>query len=405
MRIILKSATILLFCIIAFTACDDDSIFYAKVKTANGITTVSGIRAGGLERAFFIGLGSVKHLVINDTIDSRDFQTIRDEMPKLAVLDLSNATIAAYNGSDGCGGSRVYHYNANEIPDFAFYNPATSQGKKSLTTIIFPPSIKSIRDYAFNDTGLSGALKIPATVRDTIGKNAFSFCTGLTSIDLSSVAYIGESAFQSCSNLSGALVIPDSVFDIMPNAFSYCEKISSVSISKTVNSIGNTTFLDCGGNFTISAENTNYSAADGVLYNADKSVIIRFPQTKSGNYALAETVGDIAPYSFSNCRAVSKITLPAATFIIEDYAFSECSSLTEINIPEAVFYIGNFAFLNCLTLTRIYAKPSTPIDLAESLSAFSGVNTSNCVLYVPIGSKSKYANALGWSSFSKIVEN
>lgn len=405
MRSMLKSAIALLFCITAFTACDDDSIFYAKVKTANGITTVSGIRAGGLERAFLIGLGSVKHLVINDTIDSRDFQTMRDEMTNLAVLDLSNATIVAYNGSDGCAGSRVYHYSANAIPEFAFYNPTTSQGKKSLTTVIFATSIKSIRDYAFNDTGLSGTLNIPASVSDTIGKNAFSFCVGLTAVNLSATSYIGESAFQACRNLAGALVIPDSVFEIKPWAFAYCEKINSISISKTVNSIGNTTFLNCGGSFTVSAENTNYSALDGVLFNADKSTIVRFPYTKSGNYTLPETVGDIAPYSFANCGAVSKVTLPAGAFIIEDYAFSECTSLTEINIPEAVFYLGNSAFLDCSSLTRIYAKPTMPIDLTETLSAFSGVNKSNCTLYVPFGSKSNYANAVGWSGFSKIVEN
>jgi hypothetical protein len=405
MRNILKSAIAILFCITAFTACDDDSIFHAKVKTANGITTVSDIRSGGLKRAFLIGLSTVKHLVINDTIDSRDFQAMRDDMPNLAVLDLSNATIAAYNGSEGSGGSRVYHYSADAIPEFAFYNPFTSQGKKSLTTIIFPKSVKSIRDYAFNSTGLSGTITIPPSVHDTIGKNAFSFCEGLTTINLSSASYIGESAFQACSNLTGALIIPDSVFEIKPWAFAYCDKISSISISKTVNVIGNTAFINCGGNFTVNTENADYSALDGVLFNADKSTIIRFPTTKSGNYTLPETVGSIAPYAFSGCNAVSKIILPAAAFIIEDYAFSECAALSEINIPEGMFYIGRFAFLSCTTLSRIYAKPTTPIDLTESLSAFSGVNTANCTLYVPIGSKSSYANAVGWSSFSKIVEN
>jgi hypothetical protein len=401
----LKSAIALLLIISAFTACDDDSIFYAKVKTAKGITNVSGIRAGGLKRAFFIGISTVKHLVINDTIDSRDFKTMRDEMPNLAVIDLSNATIVAYNGSEGCAGSRVYHYAANAIPEFAFYNPFTSLGKKSLTTIILPTSLKSIKDYAFNSTGLSGTLNIPSSVRDTIGKNAFSFCEGLTAVNLSAVSYIGESAFQACTGLAGILVIPDSVFEIKPWAFAYCEKISSISISKTVNSIGITTFLNSGGSFIVSDENTNYSALDGVLFNTDKSTIVRFPFTKSGDYTLPETVGDIAPYSFANCSAVSKVTLPSGAFIIEDYAFSECKSLNEINIPEGVFYIGQNAFLNCSSLTRIYARPTIPVDLTESLSAFSGVNMSNCTLYVPVGSKSSYINALGWSSFSKIVEN
>ena len=400
-----KYLFITILSIATFTACDDDSIFHAKVKTANGITTVSDIRAGGLKRAFLIGLGSVKHLVINDTIDSRDFQTMRDDMPNLAVLDLSNATIVSYNGSEGSAGSRVYHYSADAIPEFAFYNPFTSLGKKNLTTIILPESLKSIRDYAFNSTGLSGTLNIPASVRDTIGKNAFSFCEDLTAINLPSVGYIGESAFQACSNLAGALVIPDSVFKIKPFAFAYCEKISSISISKTVNSIGNTTFLNCGGSFTVNAENLDFSAINGVLFNGDKSTIVRFPFYKSGIYTLPETVGDIAPYSFANCSAVIKVTLPEGTFIIEDYAFSECKALTEINIPEAVFYIGKNAFQNCSSLTKIYAKPISPIDISETLSAFSGVNTSKCTLYVPIGSKSSYANAVGWSSFSKIVEN
>ncbi len=405
MRNLFRYLIFIILCFATFAACDDDSIFHAKVKTANGITTVSDIRAGGLERAFLIGLGSVKHLVINDTIDSRDFQTMRDEMTSLAILDLSNATIAAYNGYEGTGGSRVYRYSADAIPEFAFYNPATSQGKKSLTTVIFPKSLKSIRDYAFNSTGLSGALMLPASVRDTIGKNAFAFCENLTALNLSSVKYIGESAFQACSNLSGALVIPDSVFVLKPWAFAYCEKINSISISKTVNSIGNTTFINCGGNFTVNAESTDYSAQDGVLFNADKSTIVRFPTSKSGTYTMPEAVGDIAPYSFANCGAVSKVTLPATAYIIEDYAFSECRALTEINIPEAVFYIGQYAFSNCSSLTRIYARPTTPIDLTETLSAFSGVNKSYCTLYVPVGSKTGYANATGWSSFNKIVEN
>lgn len=397
--------SILIFCIAAFTACDDDSIFHAKVKTSNGITTVSDIRVGGLERAFLIGLSSVKHLVINDTIDSRDFQTMRDEMTNLEVLDLSNATIAAYIGSEGSGGSRVYHYAADAIPEFAFYNPFTSLGKKSLTTIIFPKSLKSIRDYAFNSTGLSGTLSLPPSVHDTIAKNAFAFCEGLTAINLSSAKYIGESAFQACTNLTGAIIIPDSVFEIKPWAFAYCEKINSISISKTVNSIGNTAFLSCGGNFTVTAGNADFSAQDGILFNADKSTIIRFPTSKSGTYTMPETVGDIAPYSFANCAAVSKVTLATGAFIIEDYAFSECTALTETNIPEGVFYIGRYAYQNCSSLTRIYAKPATPVDLTESLSAFSGVNKSNCTLYVPVGSKASYANATGWSSFNKIVEN
>ena len=128
------TTTILLALILAFTACNDDSIFSSKVTTANGVTTVSGFRTGFLDKALFLRLSAVTHLVINDTIDSRDFATMRDNMPNLSVLDLSNATIAAYNGTEGSAGLRVYYYSANAIPEFAFYNPETSYGKFKLST-------------------------------------------------------------------------------------------------------------------------------------------------------------------------------------------------------------------------------------------------------------------------------
>ena len=35
---------------------------------------------------------------------------------------------------------------------------------------------------------------------------------------------------------------------------------------------------------------------------------------------------------------------------------------------------------------------------------FSGVDTENCILYVPLGSMSDYMNADGWKDFKNIVE-
>lgn len=40
----------------------------------------------------------------------------------------------------------------------------------------------------------TGDYTVPASVK-TIGENAFAFCDGLTSIDLTSVTKIGENAF------------------------------------------------------------------------------------------------------------------------------------------------------------------------------------------------------------------
>ena len=65
-------------------------------------------------------LGTVTNLTVTGTIDARDFKTMRDNMPLLAVLDLSGVTIAAYTGPDGTHPSGGL-YPENEIPGRAFY--------------------------------------------------------------------------------------------------------------------------------------------------------------------------------------------------------------------------------------------------------------------------------------------
>jgi hypothetical protein len=359
MKNLLFSIILFLFCITTFVSCDEDSIFTSKAKTVNGITTVSGIRPGGLEKALFLCLGSVTHLVINDTIDSRDFETMRDHMPNLSVLDLSNATIAAYNGYEGTAETRVYRYPANAIPEFAFYNPFTSIGNKSLNSIKLPKSITSIRDFAFNRCkGLKGTLVIPASVRDTIGRSAFSFCENLTNINLASTSYIGESAFQGCSSLSGLLIIPDSVFSIKSWAFANCDKTNSISISGTVGDIGTNAFYGCGALFTVNSSNAAFSSSDGVLFDFDKFTLIQFPKSKTGNYEIPSTVGVIGAYSFANCTGLTSVTMPSGTFSIENYAFSGCSGLIgAFKISSGVSSIGQNVFDECPNISSFEIAP------------------------------------------------
>lgn len=355
----LSISILLLIFITTFISCNDDSIFNSKVKTVNGITTVSGIRPGGLEKALFLRLSSVSHLVISDTIDSRDFATMRDLMPNLTDIDLSNATIAAYNGFEGTAGTSNYYYPANAIPEFAFYSPVTSYSKLKLKSFLFPKSIKSIRDFAFNHcSGLTGTLNIPASVIDTIGRSAFSFCDGLTAIKLSAVSYIGESAFQNCSNLTGTLVIPDSVFIINDWAFSYCDKINVVKIPKTDTIIGVSAFNGCSGQFTVDAKNTAFSSMDGVLFNSDKSVLIQFPTSKTGVYSIPSVVGEIGTFAFANCTGLTSVIIPTTTYSIGSYAFSGCSGLVgTFPISSGISFIGRNVFIGCSGITSFNIAP------------------------------------------------
>src|SRR5665647_100589 len=87
---------------------------------------------------------TITNLTITGTIDARDFKTMRDNMPALAVLNISGVTISAYTGTEGTMGTSNTVYPVNTVPANSFLNKSTMQAKTSLTSIVFPSSITSI---------------------------------------------------------------------------------------------------------------------------------------------------------------------------------------------------------------------------------------------------------------------
>ena len=83
------------------------------------------------------------------------------------------------------------------------------------------------------DKKASGALTIPATIEGkpvtSIGRAAFSLCTGLTSITIpDSVTSIGRYAFRSCTSLTN-ITIGNGVTSIGKWAFANCTSLTAVT--------------------------------------------------------------------------------------------------------------------------------------------------------------------------------
>ena len=151
-KILFKLSTAILL-IISLSGCGDTDVFSFVNKT------VVIDKAGGLANALSLtNLAAINTLKISGKMDSRDFKTIRDHMKELKELDLSNVTIEPYNGFEGTGGTEIYEYQANYIPNYAFYNPQSVSSLTSLNKITFPQNLK------------------------IIGSSAFVGCTGLTSL-------------------------------------------------------------------------------------------------------------------------------------------------------------------------------------------------------------------------------
>ena len=128
--------------------------------------------------------------------------------------------------------------------DGIFYNLNTSNKTAEVT----------YRGSAYNSYSneYTGNIIIPERVScngtiysvTSIGYDAFSGCTGLTSVTISnSVTSIGGAAFQGCTGLT-SITIPNSVTSIGSSVFVSCTRLTSITIPNSVTSIGYDAFYN-----------------------------------------------------------------------------------------------------------------------------------------------------------------
>ena len=314
-------------------------------------------------------------------------------------------------------------YACSGLTSVSIPNSVTSIGEEAfsgcsgLTSITIPNSVTSIGDGVFDycsgltsidvasenthyssidgvlynyaqDTlircpGAKTSVTIPNSVT-SIGRHAFDYCSGLTSIDVasgnthysstdgvlynyaqdtlilcpkakssvnipSSVTFIGAWAFYACSGLT-SITIPNSVTYIGYGAFYGCSGLTSVIIGNSVTYIGMSAFYDCSSlaSINVASGNTHYSSTDGVLYNYAQDTLILCPEAKSS-----------------------------------------------VNIPSSVTFIGAWAFYACSGLTSIKCLASIPPSIGNN--SFQNISDT-CLLTVPCGSLEAYTTS-DWNTY------
>lgn len=150
--------------------------------------------------------------------------------------------------------------------------------------------------------------------------------------------------------------LPNNLKTIPDALFWGCNNLTSITIPKNVMTIGERVFNTCSSLTQINVDNENeyFCSENGILFNKDKTTIIRYPEGKKDvSYSIPESVTSIKNGAFDGCSNLTNIVIPEGVTSIEDYAFGGCSSLTNIVIPESVTSIGNYAFYNCRALAEI----------------------------------------------------
>jgi len=186
----------------------------------------------------------------------------------------------------------------------------------------------------------------------------FQGCAVLTSIKLpQTLKAIGNELFADCVNLT-SISLPDSLVSLAGNAFNNCASLPELTIPASMTSgLGFTTF--CSGckklsKITVAETNTVYSSLDGVLYNKDKSTILRYPCGNPASlFSFPNTIAEVGVGAFESCSYLSSITMTENLKIIKNSAFKGCTALTSIMLPSMVTELGGYAFENCNRLSTV----------------------------------------------------
>ena len=223
----------------------------------------------------------------------------------------------------------------------------------SLTSLSLVGSFQTIGDYAFVSCGMT-SLTIDATIT-SIEKYAFS-SRSLTSLSLTgNVQKIGDYAFYSCPSLK-TVTLPKSLTSIGSHAFDFCTilgSLGSIEIPGTVTEIGDFAFNNSGLTSVTIDEGVKSTGAY-MFYKCSNLTTVTLP----------ESLTTIANGSFAFCPNLNHVNIPARVTCIGDGAFSNCTSLSEITLQDGVKTIGADAFVSCKELTSI-TLPDSVTDIGK----------------------------------------
>ena len=252
--------------------------------------------------------------------------------------------------------------------------------------IEFDGPITKIPDYAFCDCkNLTGAIVIPNSVKE-IGILAFGNCTGLNgTLTLSNkLGKIWDSAFYN-SGFTGTLKLPNSLTNIGKTAFMECKYFTSLELSNALSVIPRSAFNGCVGlsgslvipdGVTEIGENAFFGCTgfNGSLTLSSKlktignSAFLKCTGFK-GSLTLPSSVTTIGTSAFWGCKSFTKLKLSDALTTIPGSAFKGCVGLSgSLVIPDGVKAIGEYAFYGC-SFTGSLTLPSSVTTIGQS--AFS----------------------------------
>jgi len=331
------------------------------------------------------------HNTINPTIHTIEDGGLLSWQNNL-LMDSTGSIIYCYRGDDttleipkeviaiagaGIHSSKLTSVTFESGSNLVYLGENALARNSSLETVELPDGLKVMGVYTLSGSKKISSLTIPNTVL-YIGQQSLKIA-GLTEFafeENSQLLYIGNQNFDTAT--MATLSLPSSVSHIGKNLICRDPNLATISIN----------------------DNPYYTVIDGILYDADKTVLISATSVDRTSLTLPDTLLEISNMAFMN-KKLSAVTIPASVIRINNYTFYDCgleSLIFEDKDNSNLALIGNYS---------VYNFRGTSIDLPSKVStigsvAFGGSDTLETVR-IPTSALSVADNILSGSTKGVII--
>ena len=304
------------------TTIQDNQIWY----TTTNAKVVSTIMSGVVSNTYENGKGIITFDRPIDVITVDAFYNCAE----LKSVQLPQTVMAIEETAFGQCTSLSSIKLSNELRNIG---PQAFSGCTALASITIPDSVEQIEQRTFCDCTALKTVTFGATSRDAsssnlriIGQCAFQNCTSLVNITLpSKLEIIAEDAFANCTSLI-SITIPQSVNHVENNVFIGCSSLKEFN-GKFATSDSRSLVRD--------RELIAFAPASLTEYTIDSDVVAIVGHVFSGcnrlqTVNIPSSVESVDEFSFWECSALKSITLPENVRFIGGSAFWQCTSLASV---------------------------------------------------------------------------
>ncbi|MFA6866524.1 MAG: leucine-rich repeat protein [Clostridia bacterium] len=239
------------------------------------------------------------------------------------------------------------------------------------------------------DVALESTINIPSTIEGKtvvgIADNAFENCLSITTINLNDAAIetIGDYAFLDCVNLVN-VILSESLLDLGECAFKNCSSLKNISIPTNLRNIEENAFVNCDNIFIqVSSENSCYSSNKGILFNKDKTKLIKFSGNSITEYNVPIMVEEISNFAFANKSNLITINLNNVGTIGQGAFYN--SGITTILGGDSLNRAGILAFDGTTWMNNNSGDNNGMVTLGKVLIKYKGISNNIASTMFPLG--------------------